>query len=388
MKSQSQNTQTQQDSLLKFIRLFPTGTIHNPLPQSVLNSVQGKAPLLRSVRVQVPSRLNTCFARLDNIVNPPQIGIVPANSLNITVACMTEALVSLRDDDQIVIEKPVDSRSEIARHAGLMMQKIFNPAQGFTISVENKHNIVHGGIASSSSLLVSVVAAINHMYGDLIPKKSIVRFLAQNYGEESDRPGQLVGIPSIGGTAATSFYGGGLVALMGEAEVKEHMKLPENLGIYLLRKKMKPISALEEADAHLGVGNMAEYAKMLFSWGQTHGKHMEEVIYPNIILPAMAKGDLKTVGDTIFKYTLGEYGDITEFYGFKWKAEQPTLAEDILSLKELQQDANVVAAFVSSIGPSIVVLSYDPKPVREFVERHQFDYLDEFKPDNIGVQYL
>jgi hypothetical protein len=370
-----------------YLRLFPTGTLLNPLPPSVLGEIRGKEPISSHAVAKVPARANTLVARLDRIISPAKPGVFSVGSLNFALSCYTKAQVDLREDGQVVIADAVDPRTEIVRHAGLVMKDTLGTGKGFTISATNLHDIIHGGLGSSSALFVATAAAINHAYGDIIPRASFLKLLAQNYGEESGQRDMLVGIPCIGGIAAVSLYGGGLVALLNEAEVVGRIPLPEDSSICVLRREVPQITALSEADAHLGEGALLQFAETQSEWGRTYGRILEESVYPKQVVPAMAAGNLQTIADIIFAFTLGGFGNMAEVYALKWQRELPGFATDISDLRELKGNKDIITAFVSSIGPSLAIVTYNPRIVEEYAERHRFDYLSVLRPDNTGITF-
>lgn len=330
---------------------YKIGDLINPLP----TRERIVRPVGKEVTIRVPARVDTFLCHHQYFVNPPRPQVYPVNSINFTVAQYSEARVQLRDDAELVIDAEA-GRESIVRHAVLIMQKTLSIGYGFTISARNLHDIRHGGLGSSAALMTAVAHGINVLFGEPLSADEMTKLLAQNYGEETDKPGYLSTMASIGGAAAASVLGSSVVVVGGEAEIWHVSELPsEYEAIFLFPKHIESIPGV--VDIELFQKGFDLFRRLGYDWGG-----VKEEILRRKIIPAIESGDLSVLFRSINMYTIGGYGDIPQYFRNRWLSHgiffDKLIHELYYSLfKNLSPSENCF--FVSSGGPLIVVITKD-----------------------------
>ncbi|MBU4338923.1 hypothetical protein KKB43_03930 [Patescibacteria group bacterium] len=226
------------------------------------------------------------------------------------------------------------------------MKKALNFKDGLFVDVDNQTEIRHCGLGSSSKLIASVACAINELYGNPIKHADLVRYVAQNHGEEIDNNKDLLTpVQCIGGSAAAGMFDGGALVLAGESCVIKTMNIPHRYDVVIgIPKDYKELDSKVLLD--MEIKNFSKFLK-------TGKKYGPKIAY-NILhfcLPAMTTGDLKTIGDVIFDYrfNMGSIENCSYCY--------PKLTEitDKLTHLKLKGIADVLA--ISSVGPGIFVIT-------------------------------
>ncbi|NJK71183.1 MAG: hypothetical protein HC932_02915 [Thermales bacterium] len=114
------------------------------------------------------------------------------------------------------------------------MQKALGVNHGFEISVENSKEIRHAGLGSSSGLISGVMACINELYGNPISAQNLVKYSAQNHGEEIDKDDEsLIPVQCIGGSAASGLFNGSVLILAGESEVVTNIAIEKKYKVLI-----------------------------------------------------------------------------------------------------------------------------------------------------------
>ncbi len=285
------------------LEYYPIGELLNPLPRSFFV----EKPPFKTCKISVPARVDTFLCHHHYFVRPPRPQVYPVNSVNFTIKQYTEAEVSLRDDDRIIIE-PISSRPTLLEHVAKILQKTIGKNYGFNIKAQNNHTILHGGLGSSAALITAVAQAINLVTGNHISTQEMTRLLAQNYGEETDRPGYLSTMASIGGASASALSGNSLVIIGGEAEIWYAGQLPDiYTALLLYPKEMKSISGV--TDMELYRKGFSLFERLGTEWGD-----IKESILKNRIIPSLHHGDFTELFRAINMYTIGGYGDIPQYF--------------------------------------------------------------------------
>ena len=338
---------------------YQIGDLLNPLSRSLLV----EKPKVKKCSISVPARVDTFLCHHHYFVNPPRPQVYPVNSINFAIEQFTEAEVSLREDAKITID-PSSSRSTLLEHAVEILRKTLGIEHGFNVNARNVHTILHGGLGSSAALMTAVAQAINLLTGEYITIKEMTKLLAQNYSEETDRPGYLSTMASIGGASASALSGKSLVIVGGEAEIWYTGQLPNTYTALLLYpKEMKSIT---------GVSDMELYRKgfSLFKRLGTEWGDIKESILKNRIIPALQKNDFSELFRAINMYTIGGYGDIPQYFRSRWLSHNIFFDKFIHTLfsrlfTELRIDESCF--FVSSGGPLIVIITQDTEKTIESI---------------------
>ncbi len=317
---------------------------------SVFNKLDKALPRARAVRKRIvlrfPSRLNAMAIDPARIV-PTATHIYTPGEVVFSIALFRTVRLRLRDDGELKITES-SKRRPIIRHAYLLMKKALKFTNGFDIEVDNQNEMRHCGFGSSGSLIAAVAYAINEMYGNPIDDASLVRYLAQNHAEEIDgEENRLHHIQCIGGSATSGAFGG-LLVLAGQSRLIARMEISSDFKVVIGLP-----GDFRAADSRtLMAAEMRNLNKFLRT-GVRFGKTIAYNILHRM-LPAMAEGDLATVGDVIYGYRFG-MGSIQNC-AFTYKS-LPSLCGRLAYLKR-RSIADVLS--ISSVGPAIFAITRHP----------------------------
>jgi predicted sugar kinase len=238
-------------------------------------------------------------------------------------------------------------RHPLIKHAALLMRKALNCDDSWSIDVADPNPISHIGLGSSSGLIASVACAINELYGCPIDKATMVRYLAQNHGEEIDRSSShLMPVQCLGGSAAGGLYKGGLIILAGASQVIAYMHLSKKYSIVI----GVPSDFAPKDSKTL----LEEEEKMFEKIINCSKKYSKEVAYRLVheVLPAVQTKDLRTIGDLIYDYRFN-MGSI-DFCSYSYK----NLSKLGRKLSVLRTSADVIS--LSSVGPAFFAITKQP----------------------------
>jgi predicted sugar kinase len=251
------------------------------------------------------------------------------------------------------------SRRSIARHSGLLMKA----ALGFSGSVDldiSGREYPHCGLGSSGRLASAVAAAINELFGRPLSSQNLVRYLAQNHGEEIKQSSDyLMPVQCIGGAAAAGFYSGGCLVIAGHSVVIAQAEIPEDYRFVIgWPRDFEPPDALEAMNDEI---NNLDY---FIAVGKKNGGIIAYRILHEL-LPAIAEKDYHTVGEVIkwYRFQLGSIQACSFTY-----PRLPELAAAVIKLWHASL-ADVVS--LSSVGPGFFALTKNP----DLCVRH-FETLD------------
>lgn len=322
------------------------GEVRNPLDGPAL--LVGHWPKYRQVIVEFPSRLD-CMSLDPSLLDVNDRSVYTAGQLDFSVAIFRSVKLSARNDKQIVVT-PKSGRYPLVIHAAMLMQKALSLNIGFNIEYNEEGSLRHSGLGSSSALISAVAVAINELYGNPISLPALVKYLAQNHGEEIDNdPEHLVPVQSLGGSAACGTHDGGLLVIAGESRVIAKMEIPETYSVVLgVPEKFK--SPDSEELLRLEIDHMKGFTQS----GNNFGK---EIAYRFLheTLPAIAEGNLRKIGELIFDYrfNMGSIKNCSFVY--------PPIVEMANKLKPLFEEEHADILSMSSVGPGMFVITNEPE---------------------------
>jgi predicted sugar kinase len=348
------------------IEEFQPGTVFNKLNRRI-----GPIKLVnKKVLVKVPARINTMVFDTASLASPKRRGIYTAGELLISAKLYTQAEIQARKDKKIEIEDKT-KRKSIILHTARILQKELKLKNGFCIKVRTKNNLIHSGFGSSAALQIAVGIGINKLYNNPLSKEELMKFLSQNYGEEITDSKKLVHVQSNGGGLAAALYGGGIIALAGEAVVINQAKVPKEFEFVIGIPR-----SFKQHDAKI----MIKKEETVFRDMQKDStNHAPEIAWQVLhkILPAMKEGNIYQIGSVI-DYCKINFGSLRND-GVLW----PELVPQIMKLRGLRNEKTPILSY-SSCGPAIFVLTKEPKKImKEFQKNNLNTFI--LKVDNQGA---
>ena len=337
---------------MEMTQSFKAGTVANAIK---IKDSTVSSPVFGSVTLSYPARLNAMAIDPGRIA-PRTDRIYTAGEVVFSISLFTKVKVEATADGEIRIDDNC-KRKALILHAALMMKKALKFENGLRISAQVENDIKHAGLGSSGSLIAAVACAINELYGNPVQRESLIRYLAQNHGEEINGvEDQLVPVQCIGGSAASGLTPGGLKVIAGESTVIAAAIIPASykavIGIPSDYSVPDSKVALEEEERSMsGFLNTGERFGPAIAYNIVHK-----------LLPAAARGDLAAVGDVIFdyRYNMGSIRNCSFLY--------PKLVELSTNLAHLKTDGMADVVSVSSVGPGIFAITQRPEECRRVFE--------------------
>lgn len=322
---------------------------------TVFNEVEVARPIdlkCKKLLVGYPSRLEAMALDPSKISDNNNL-VYEAGQIDFCVSLFKYIEVEVIDKDEIIISQ-TSPRKSLIMHAALLMKKALGFSHGLKIDVKDEVNLKHCGLGSSSSLIAGVAAAINELYGRPINDREMIRYCAQNHGEEiEDSETQLVPVQCIGGSAVCGYTEGGLIVLAGQATPIYSYKIPEEIKVVIgVPEDFTAPDSRSLMDAE--VDNMEGFR----SSGNTYGK---DIAYRLVheVLPGLGNESMKECKDLIFDYRwdMGSIKNCSFVY--------PRMIEIAEQMRPLKEDDKIEILSLSSVGPGFFALTKDPAYVEE-----------------------
>lgn len=330
---------------------YPVGSIFN----NVL--VSGEVTLShKSLKIEYPGRLNAMAIDPSGITSNKNMVYTPGEvvlSINLP-RYVTVTVTSVKGD---ITVSGNNVRYSLVKHAVLIMQKALGVDDGLIIDVDNPYEIRHAGLGSSSGTISAVCAAINEMYGRPIKNEDLIRFTAQNHGEEiDDQNDMLMPVQCIGGAAAAGMCEGGILIVAGESSVISSVVCNQSIIIGIPSDYIPP-------DAKIMMQKEIENLDKFLDTGR---KHKHEIAYTmfHSVLPEMSRGSINTLGDLVFDYrfNMGSIKNCSFVY--------PRMIDIAENLRELKEKGLVTLLALSSVGPAFFAVTNHVKECREAFEKN------------------
>jgi predicted sugar kinase len=237
------------------------------------------------------------------------------------------------------------------------MQQALGVDDGLFIDVDNRGEVKHCGLGSSGSLISGVAATVNELYGKPLCGQELVKYLAQNHGEEVEGDDKLVQqVQCIGGSAASGLVAGGLFVIAGESQVIKTMKVPKHYKVVIgIPRDFIP------QDAEL---MMEKEEKNLEKFVKTGERYGSQIAYRMLheVLPAMNEQVLKPIGDLIFDYrfNMGSIENCAFVY--------PGIVDIAKEVQDLKENGVCEVLALSSVGPGFFGITRSPEKVKKAFE--------------------
>lgn len=330
---------------------FKVGTVFNPSSKKIKNNF----PILKSVEILFPSRLNAMAVDPSKIAENKNM-VYTAGEIVFSIPIFKKIKVEILSSSECVISEN-SKRKPLIMHAFFIMKDAIGFENGLGIDVDNLKEVKHQGMGSSSGLLTSVCTAINEIYGCPLTPRELLRYVAQNHGEEIEgNDDELIPVQCIGGSAASGLYEGGALLLLGKNLVAKRMNISDEYSVILGFPR-----DFEEIDSEEAMEKELENMNGFMQCGKKYGKLNAYNILHKFI-PAMIESDLDAMGDVIYDYrfNMGSIKNCSFLY--------PKLVDicDRVSILKKEKTAPILS--ISSVGPLIFAITKNVERCREVFE--------------------
>ncbi len=324
---------------------FKIGTVFNPLSFSVSKL----KPVCHKVTVKFPSRLNAMALDPSKITSNRNMIFTPGEIVFSIQIYKTITLKIIPQKGKIDISSS-SQRKPLIKHAVLIMRKALNVNDGLYIDIDNSSELKHCGLGSSGSLIASVARGINALYGEPLSPQELVKYLAQNHGEEIEGENHFIQqVQCIGGSAASGCFSGGLLLITGKSQVIKTMVIPSDYTVIIGIPE-----GFKQQDAKLLMKKEEKKLPAFLKTGLRYGPIIAYRILHEV-LPAMNEGNLNPIGKLIYDYRfkMGSIKNCSFTY-----PELNIIANKLRIIQE-KKLADVLA--LSSVGPAFFAITMQPK---------------------------
>lgn len=320
---------------------FPIGSVFNPL---VIDKNLIKSPRT-SVVIDFPSRLEAMAIDPSKIAINENLKYNPGQ-INFTVQLFKRVkIVRSKNKNGITISKKTN-RKTLVKHAVCLIRAALGVTGGVEVDVEDTINLRHCGLGSSSSLIAGIACALNEMYGKPITDRQMVKYLAQNHGEEIDGNDQMINpIQCIGGSASCGTHEGGVIIIAGENIVVKSAILDEKYEVVIGVPK-----DFKHPDSKYLMDKEIENLPKFLECGKKYGPIIAYKLFHEC-LPALEEGNLKPLGDLIYEYrwNMGSIENCSFVY--------PPISEISKRLAYLKKNGLADVLSLSSVGPGMFAIT-------------------------------
>lgn len=335
---------------------FRVGTI---LKEKNYLEIKDSRPIKKEITIKFPSRLNAMAINPRGITNNSDVCKAGEVVFSIPIFRIVKVKI-VEGEGKIKLAKET-TRSSLIMHAALLMKKALGFKDSIEIDVDTEYEIKHCGLGSSSAIISAVGIAINELYGKPYKDEILIRYLAQNHGEEiENEPNFLVPVQCIGGSAASGITLGGLHIITGESTVITSMVLDDDYKVVIaVPKEYKEIDAKEAMD---------EEIKSFHKFEKTAQKYSQEIAFRMLhdCIPELKNNNLKPLGDLIFDYRY-DMGSI-ENCSFNY----PPIVDMAKKVKCLKINGLCDVLSMSSVGPAMFAITKYPDECTKIFEQTDF----------------
>lgn len=300
------------------------------------------------VIIKYPSRLEAMAIDPSKIVSNNNLRYTPGQIDFCVNICKTITIEKIKSDNTLELSINCN-RPSLVKHSAEIMRKALKFKDALKIDVRDQLNLRHCGLGSSSSLIAGVACAINELYGKPISDRAMVKYLAQNHGEEIDGEDNfIVPVQCIGGSAACGTHEGGLIILAGESVVVKTMNIPKEYTVVIGIP-----SDFTYPDSKYLMDQEKKNLHMFLSCGKKYGPIIAYRLFHECF-PDMDDHSLKQIGNLIYDYRfyMGSIKNCSFVY--------PPLIDLCNSLKYLKESSVAEILTISSVGPGVFVITKNP----------------------------
>ncbi|MFH0805073.1 MAG: hypothetical protein V1916_02665 [Patescibacteria group bacterium] len=326
-------------------KLLRVGTVVNPVTVRIARVQLRRTGLI----VRFPSRLNAMALDPSKIVLTKSMRYSPGEVIvKIQRYRRVRVTVTPRRGELTISRR--SQRQPLIRHATLLMRAALHRADGLAIDVDNKSEIRHAGLGSSSGLIAAVACAVHELYGTPLPPDVLARYLAQNHGEEVDGdPEHLAPVQCIGGSIVGGLNAGGIQVLAGDSRL---------IAAYRVGPGYRVVTGIPSDYQPLDAATLLEREARSFPGFVACGKRYGALVAYRLVheaLPGFAGGDIKPLGDLVYDYRfrMGSIRNCSYCY-----PRLPVVGAAVAPLKK-NGTADILA--LSSVGPAFFAVTRSPR---------------------------
>lgn len=341
---------------IRDFQVYKVGNVYNEYKVN-----KAATPQYSSIIIEYPTRLNAMAIDPSGITENQNMHYSPGEVVFSTQIKIV-VRITLNDEDRDICFGEINNRISVVKHTCEIMRKALNFEGHFIVELVQTHSFRHCGLGSTGAIQAAIGAGINYMFGNPIAQGDLVKYLAQNYGEEIDGDEEhLMPVQCIGGSAVSGIYKGGVFVLAGENTVISSGTISEDyivvLGIPKNYKCQDSQTQFEEEKRNIDKFNEC-------------GRLYKTQIAYNILhkfLPAVVHQDVKTMGDIIFdyRYNMGSIQNCSYTY-----EDMPHIME---KLKFLKTEGLVDILAISSVGPLIFAIGKNVEVCKKEFEKNELN---------------
>jgi len=216
--------------------------------------------------------------------------------------------------------------------------------------IDDQAAFPHAGLGSSSGTIAAAAAATNELLGRPLAADPLIRYLAQNHGEEESPGSQwLRPVQCLGGAAAAGHLRGSVQVLAGHATCIASIETEPGLRVVLGMPRSYEEIGAEQA--------MAAEEQALPEFVATGEKWAARIAYRMLheAIPAMRLGDLRPLGSLVtdYRFDMGSIRNCSFLY--------PEILDIAKELSPMRRSSDHLAIGISSVGPAFFALTTDPE---------------------------
>jgi len=327
--------------------------------------IEAKPGQWKRIKIKTPCRFDPTVLDLTKLQPTAEKNDYKAGALGFAGKIYSEAEIEL------IKENKISADNILAEHVAKIIKEVTGYKGGFVINTKS-HSYKHVGFASTATLCEAVANGINILLGKPFDDKELVKFIAHNYGEESEKKkGYLT--PGIStGSSGNLVQRGGIGITASDCELVIWDTYPEGTKI---------IAGIPDVP---GVGKGPETSDVdVFSldWVRYIDRfNAAKVCYWLLMdfAPALKQHDLKKMGTVLYDISFG---------GTKGAPLIALHGGDLLGIILEMRLAGVEICFMSSAGPGLVAMTKDKsEEVIKIFKKHNCKVV-EIEPDNEGLKY-
>jgi len=338
---------------------FEVGTVFNPLsekPKKTTNSFS-------KITIKYPSRLEAMAIDPSKIASNNNLKYTPGQ-IDLCIKIFKTITVEKTQKRNKIEVSLKSNRPSLIYHSAQIIKKALGIRDGLKINVKNDIDLRHCGLGSSSSLIAGVACAINELYGKPISDKALVKYLAQNHGEEIDNKKNYINpVQCIGGSAACGIYEGGLIIIAGESTVVKTMNISNDYKVVFAVP-----SDFTYPDSEYLMNKEKENLHKFLNCGMRYGPIIAYRLFHECF-PDMENGSIKAVGNLIYDYrfNMGSIENCSFVY--------PSLTDLCNSLRFIKEEGLADILAISSVGPGIFAVTKNPDDCEQAFKEQSLNIL-------------